>query len=88
MVLISVSPSLTCAALLFASGAIARPAKKAATSSPTYMDISAMNPPQAVYPMKADGDAPYSLDEKTLRSAIKMPMGFTFGKKMPVICKF
>ncbi|CRG89801.1 hypothetical protein PISL3812_06840 [Talaromyces islandicus] len=38
-----------------------------------------------VYPSKLLDDAPYSLDEHTLRSAIYIPESFTYGKKTPVI---
>lgn len=39
----------------------------------------------SVYPTKADGDAPYSIDEETLLSAINLPSGFTYGTKMPIL---
>ncbi|KAI5252285.1 alpha/beta-hydrolase [Aureobasidium subglaciale] len=42
-------------------------------------------PSRAVYPEKSCGDAPYSVDEATLRAAIHIPPGFTFGAKPPVI---
>ena len=42
-------------------------------------------PSTAVYPQKACGDAPYSVDEGTLRGAIYIPSGFTYGAKPPVI---
>ena len=38
-----------------------------------------------MYPQKACGDAPYTVDEATLRAAIHIPPGFTFGAKPPVI---
>ena len=42
-------------------------------------------PSKPVFPSKASGDAPYSLDEQTLRGAIFIPQGFTYGQKQPVI---
>ncbi|PHH62998.1 hypothetical protein CDD81_6423 [Ophiocordyceps australis] len=38
-----------------------------------------------VYPQKADKDAPYSLSEQQLRSAIFIPKEYTYGKKPPVV---
>lgn len=43
------------------------------------------DPPYAVYPKRAPGDAPYSQSEHDLRRAIFIPDSFTFGKKQPVI---
>ncbi|QKX62439.1 uncharacterized protein TRUGW13939_09600 [Talaromyces rugulosus] len=43
------------------------------------------NPTTPVYPSKLPDDAPYSLDENTLRSAIYIPESFTYGNKTPVI---
>ncbi|KEQ86288.1 alpha/beta-hydrolase [Aureobasidium pullulans EXF-150] len=43
------------------------------------------NPSRSVYPQKACGDAPYTVDEATLRAAIHIPSGFTYGAKPPVI---
>lgn len=34
---------------------------------------------------KVDKDAPFSVDENTLRAAIYIPPGFTWGKKQPVV---
>ena len=42
------------------------------------------NPPVSVYP-KSELDAPYSISEQYLRSAIFIPETFTYGKKPPVI---
>jgi len=39
----------------------------------------------SVYPQKAPGDAPYSVDEATLRAAITLPADFSHGAKLPVI---
>ncbi|OBT82604.1 hypothetical protein VE02_07977 [Pseudogymnoascus sp. 03VT05] len=46
-----------------------------------------INPATAIYPKKAAGDAPYSVDENTLRSAIYIPSTFQYGKtgKQPVL---
>jgi hypothetical protein len=46
-----------------------------------------INPTTPVYPQKASGDAPYSIDENTLRSAIYIPSTFGYGKsgKQPVL---
>ncbi|KAG5787463.1 hypothetical protein H9Q69_013467 [Fusarium xylarioides] len=43
------------------------------------------NPPKSVYPKAASCDAPYSLSEDKLRSAIYIPDTFTYGEKLPVI---
>ena len=37
------------------------------------------DPPQAVFPKKSQDDAPYSLSENQLRSAINIPDSFTYG---------
>ncbi|KUJ24325.1 alpha/beta-hydrolase [Mollisia scopiformis] len=39
-----------------------------------------LSPSPAVYPQKSAGDAPYSLDENSLRSAIYIPSNFTYGE--------
>jgi hypothetical protein len=39
----------------------------------------------AVYPKKDSNDAPYSVSEQTLRGAIYIPPGFTYGEVPPVI---
>ncbi|KFY31732.1 hypothetical protein V493_00814 [Pseudogymnoascus sp. VKM F-4281 (FW-2241)] len=46
-----------------------------------------VNPAIPIYPRKASGDAPYSVDENTLRSAIYIPSTFQYGKtgKQPVL---
>ncbi|KFY83815.1 hypothetical protein V500_09853 [Pseudogymnoascus sp. VKM F-4518 (FW-2643)] len=46
-----------------------------------------VNPTTPIYPKKAAGDAPYSVDENTLRSAIYIPSTFQYGKtgKQPVL---
>ena len=43
------------------------------------------DPPTAVYPKKGACDAPYSISESTLRSAIYIPSTFTYGQKPPVV---
>lgn len=48
-------------------------------------NTNAKNPIVPVYPSKQPDDAPYSLDENTLRSAIYIPESFTYGEKTPVI---
>jgi hypothetical protein len=50
-----------------------------------FLDTRAMEPATPVYPSKAAGDAPYDTPEATLRAAIKLPAGFTYGQKIPVI---
>lgn len=37
-------------------------------------------PPSVIYPKKSASDAPYSVPEATLRGAIHIPPGFTYGK--------
>ncbi|KAF2395569.1 alpha/beta-hydrolase [Trichodelitschia bisporula] len=48
-------------------------------------NINLLPPSVSVYPKKASGDAPYSTPEGTLRRAIQIPAGFTYGRKQPVI---
>ncbi|KAL1307001.1 hypothetical protein AAFC00_005631 [Neodothiora populina] len=48
-------------------------------------NVNTRNPATPVYPQKACGDAPYSLDEGALRAAIYIPSTFTYGKVPPVI---
>ncbi|KAH8698311.1 hypothetical protein BGW36DRAFT_426023 [Talaromyces proteolyticus] len=45
------------------------------------------DPETSIYPSKSPGDAPYTLDENTLRSAIYIPESFSYGVggKIPVI---
>ncbi|PNP77075.1 hypothetical protein FNYG_09688 [Fusarium nygamai] len=43
------------------------------------------DPPKSVYPKAASCDAPYSVPEDKLRSAIFIPDTFTYGEKLPVI---
>lgn len=43
------------------------------------------DPPTSIYPKKSPCDAPYSISEDTLRSAIYIPDSFTYGTKPPVI---
>ncbi|KAF4341978.1 lipase B [Fusarium beomiforme] len=43
------------------------------------------DPPKSVYPKAASCDAPYTVSEDKLRSAIFIPDTFTYGKKLPVI---
>lgn len=43
------------------------------------------NPPKPVYPKKLSCDAPYTVSESALRSAIYIPPTFTKGQKPPVI---
>ncbi|KAI7771403.1 hypothetical protein LZL87_010843 [Fusarium oxysporum] len=43
------------------------------------------DPPKSVFPRAASCDAPYTVSEDKLRSAIYIPDTFTYGKKLPVI---
>ncbi|KAF4444286.1 hypothetical protein F53441_11194 [Fusarium austroafricanum] len=43
------------------------------------------DPPKEIYPKAGNCDAPYSVSEEKLRSAIFIPDTFTYGKKLPVI---
>jgi len=45
------------------------------------------NPPPktTIYPKASPSDAPYDLTEAQLRSVIRIPLGFTYGQKPPVI---
>ncbi|KAB5535187.1 hypothetical protein GE09DRAFT_1250252 [Coniochaeta sp. 2T2.1] len=43
------------------------------------------NPKTAIYPQKSESDAPYSIPEASLRSAIFIPSTFTYGQKPPLI---
>ncbi|KAL1968527.1 hypothetical protein VTN77DRAFT_1737 [Rasamsonia byssochlamydoides] len=45
------------------------------------------SPATPIYPSKSSGDAPYSVDEATLRAAIYIPESFSYGAngKIPVI---
>jgi hypothetical protein len=43
------------------------------------------DPPIGVFPSASSSDAPYDLSETTLRAAVRIPTGFTYGAKPPVI---
>ncbi|KAB5577712.1 hypothetical protein GE09DRAFT_529321 [Coniochaeta sp. 2T2.1] len=43
------------------------------------------NPKTPIYPQKSKSDAPYSVPEAALRSAIFIPPSFTYGQKPPLI---
>ena len=47
-------------------------------------NINLIDPSTPIYPSKT-GDAPYSVDETTLRAALKIPSSFTYGAKQPVL---
>lgn len=48
-------------------------------------NINLINPNPPVYPSVAAGDAPYSISEQKLRSALYIPLEFTYGKIPPLI---
>jgi len=48
-------------------------------------NLNLISPTPAVYPMKSPDDAPYSVDENSLRSAIYIPPDFTYGKIPPLL---
>jgi hypothetical protein len=50
-----------------------------------FLDTRAIEPTTTIYSSKAAGDTPYDTPEATLRAAIKLPAGFTYGQKIPVI---
>lgn len=50
----------------------------------SYSNIGNPKPRQNIYPKSAK-DAPYSVPELALRSAIYIPSNFTYGRKAPVI---
>jgi hypothetical protein len=45
-------------------------------------NLNLITPTHAVYPKKSQDDAPYSVDENSLRSAIYTPSTFTYGKNI------
>lgn len=48
-------------------------------------NVNSKSPNPPIYPQKSPEDAPYSVSETTLRSAIYIPQAFTYGKVPPVI---
>jgi hypothetical protein len=48
-------------------------------------NLNLITPTHAVYPKKSQDDAPYSVDENSLRSAVYTPSTFTYGKKYPPV---
>jgi hypothetical protein len=48
-------------------------------------NLHLVSPTPTVYPNKRPDDAPYSVDENSLRSAIYIPLGFTYGKVPPIL---
>lgn len=57
--------------------------EESGTSPPA--SINPQNPSKRIYPKKCPDDAPYSLNESALRSAIEIPTTFTHGKKPPIL---
>ncbi|KAK6219280.1 hypothetical protein LQW54_002268 [Pestalotiopsis sp. IQ-011] len=51
----------------------------------SQVNTNSREPESAVYPRKAEGDAPYSLSEEQLRQVIYIPDDFTYGDKPPTI---
>ena len=77
-------PELISSGLILAGvdeNTIGGPTDAAASSN----NINLRSPAKPVYPQKEAGDAPYSVTENALRSAIYIPSSFTYGKKPPII---
>lgn len=55
------------------------------TGSNSESNVNPREPLAPIYPSVMTGDAPYNIDEATLRAAIYIPDSFTYGKKPPVI---
>ncbi|KAJ9139327.1 Alpha/beta-hydrolase [Coniochaeta hoffmannii] len=55
----------------------------------TYLGSTSNNHPKdpttSIYPQKSTSDAPYSISEHDLRSAIFVPASFTYGQRPPLI---
>lgn len=51
----------------------------------SFNNSNTQKPSRIVYPKASAHDAPYSVSESSLRGAIHIPAGFTYGRKPPVI---
>ncbi|KAK7182305.1 hypothetical protein DPSP01_002392 [Paraphaeosphaeria sporulosa] len=59
--------------------------KQYSAGSNSENNVNEREPSKKLYPSAGDNDAPYSIDEETLRAAIYIPDTFTYGEKPPVI---
>ncbi|KAB8349610.1 hypothetical protein FH972_023633 [Carpinus fangiana] len=51
----------------------------------SFRNANFIPPSRPIYPKKDPADAPYDLPESTLRAAIYIPPGFTYGRKPPIV---
>lgn len=79
------SPVLLSVLCLLATGSSAAPIESRAPFNRIASRQALGSQNTTIYPQKAASDPIYSVDEATLKAAIKLPKGFTAGKKMPVI---
>ena len=56
-----------------------------ANNASNIINNPTLTPEPAIFPFREPGDAPYSLSNDQLRTAIHIPDSFTYGQKPPVI---